>query len=597
MNISNIKRFLSAFVGGAMVLSFTACGGSAGSSSSSAASATTAAGDSQTASSTAGGADSKFIADRKITVKTFDEDIGLAQPADMNNAVAEKIKEITGMSMEIIYVSGPSSREALTTAIASGDLPDVISHYLNDSTRPEMPIVKKAAKEGIFTDVAPYLKASSVYSKYYQDGYLPFDAYQNIIQNPEFNGATYIVQVRFDRTDDVPFHDIRGGMYIQKSIVDALNLDPSSIKTSDDLYKLLNDIKAGVFKDAFGNDVTPLGTSYWGNSGDNVRQYVFQNYMVGNNAWQIKEGKVLHQLQTENGMELVKFARKLLDEGLMHKEFFKMDSARSQEAALSYSYAILEDCHSGMTTELFDKVDYVPLGPLVDANGHNYLYKAGKRGYGAWEIPATTKNPEEIVKFADFLASKEGKLLWQYGIEGVHYDLKDGNPLVKREVLDKAKEEPDYLINENIWGGGSGSAWGALFGRTDMDTMSDFGEISYGEATDPDKFTKQEALNNYLLDKRPYDKTVLTKGFKPNNFLTDFENAGGSTELRTLLDDSSYYTTLIAAIYAKSEDEAKKILDNYLDQMNKSGLEEFEALLLKTYNETPEMLDIRTDLE
>ena len=52
-----------------------------------------------------------------------------------------------------------------------------------------------------------------------------------------------------------------------------------------------------------------------------------------------------------------------------------------------------------------------------------------KGGNGGWSIPTTTKNPEDIVKLADFLASREGKLLAQYGIEGRDYTLDaKGNP-------------------------------------------------------------------------------------------------------------------------------------------------------------------------
>ena len=36
-----------------------------------------------------------------------------------------------------------------------------------------------AAKDGMFADISSMLKNSTVYSKYYEDGFLPADTYSN----------------------------------------------------------------------------------------------------------------------------------------------------------------------------------------------------------------------------------------------------------------------------------------------------------------------------------------------------------------------------------------------------------------------------------
>ena len=59
-------------------------------------------------------------------------------------------------------------------------------------------------------------------------------------------------------------------------------------------------------------------------------------------------------------------------------------------------------------------------------------------------VPSTTEHPEDVVKLADFLASRKGKLLGQYGIKGRDYTLdKKGNPHVKPEVLKEVENNPD----------------------------------------------------------------------------------------------------------------------------------------------------------
>lgn len=46
----------------------------------------------------------------------------------------------------------------MASQLAAGTIPDVIVSYLDNSTRPEFPLLLKAAKEGMFADVSEYMK-------------------------------------------------------------------------------------------------------------------------------------------------------------------------------------------------------------------------------------------------------------------------------------------------------------------------------------------------------------------------------------------------------------------------------------------------------
>ena len=238
------------------------------------------------------GKPSTWIADRKIVCRAFIDDLGGALPEDQeNNVVAKKIKELTGISVEFEYTAGAHDIDVLTTSIASGDLPDFIVYYLNDSSRPEFPLVLKAAREEMFTDVAPYLKESKVYSKYFEEGFLPNDSKNNVTFRPEFNGEAYIVHMNIlrDLPTTIPEDQMIGGMYIQKSITDALKVDPRTIKTQDQLYDLLKKIKAGNFKDSNGKPVYPLGPKFWGGTAEST-QYVDANDAFGvSNGFNLKD--------------------------------------------------------------------------------------------------------------------------------------------------------------------------------------------------------------------------------------------------------------------------------------------------------------------
>ena len=78
-------------------------------------------------------------------------------PPKMNKEVAKELKK-TGITLELQTVSNEDSTEALTSGLASGDLPDFIVYYLDDSGRPEMKVLNKAAKQGRLTDLTKMLK-------------------------------------------------------------------------------------------------------------------------------------------------------------------------------------------------------------------------------------------------------------------------------------------------------------------------------------------------------------------------------------------------------------------------------------------------------
>ena len=381
-----------------------------------------------------------WIADRTITIQAYVDDIGYSLPEDFSETpVGQEIKRLTGIDVEVQYTPGAKDSEVLASQLAAGTIPDVVVTYLNNSSRPEFTLLLKAAKEGLFADVSEYMKESKVYSKYYEEGYLPNDTYKNITFRDDLDGA-YIMQLSIPAVDRSlefnPQEEYVGGMYIQKSIVEALGINPAEIRTQEQFYDLLVDIKNGGFKDKNGNDVYPLGPKYWGGSKDTL-DYIVRGYNWGvSDGYNIdQDGNIKHEVETDYVYKKIAFVRKLLAEDLMNPEFFTMDSTRAAEVSEIGNSAIIADVHNYQEI-VYETGEWVPLGPLNDYTGDNAKVVNGKSGYGAWAISSEAENPEEIFAFFDFLSTREGKLLGNYGIEGEHYDMVDGKPVVKPEILE-----------------------------------------------------------------------------------------------------------------------------------------------------------------
>ncbi|WP_019420916.1 extracellular solute-binding protein [Paenibacillus sp. OSY-SE] len=538
----------------------TACGGSSEPSS---------AKEAGTEKEAAAGKPSTWIADRKIKGLIF---MGSDVTEGMNPDIAKKLKEMTGIELELQAVGHDGSKKALAAGLAAGDLPDFIGYYLNHSGRPEMELVNKAAREDMFHDLAPFLKDTNIYKKYTEDDYLPLDTKYGVLFRPEFNGSAYTIHLNIPREGGYEVRKYVPGPYIRKDIADSLGVDPRSITTSEQLYELAKKIKDGNFKDKNGKDIYPIGPTVWGG----IDRDVLYNDLVwtGFNGEGFKRdgnGVILHESQTEYGLKRAEFVQKLIREKLMHPEYYSMEENRAKEGVLNDSFAIIGDVHNYVIENKDNR--YIPLGPLNSVDGPYQMNLTYKGGYGAWSIPKTTNNPEDIVKLADFLASREGKLLWKYGLEGRDYDLDaKGNPVPKQEVLDLLDKDP--VKAKELGFAGVGNDWGWYLGGTDLNDLADFGEASYGEAAKPDVNKGPLEIAQYWRYDEKKQQANIKDGYAALAFIGEF---GKGTQLNMALD--KYKESLIRAYYAKDLNEAKAILDSAAAQLKTAGLEDYIKLL------------------
>lgn len=527
-----------------------------------------------------------WIADRTITIQAYVDDIGYSLPEDFSETpVGQEIKRLTGIDVEVQYTPGAKDSEVLASQLAAGTIPDVVVTYLNNSSRPEFTLLLKAAKEGLFADVSEYMKESKVYSKYYEEGYLPNDTYKNITFRDDLDGA-YIMQLSIPAVDRSlefnPQEEYVGGMYIQKSIVEALGINPAEIRTQEQFYDLLVDIKNGGFKDKNGNDVYPLGPKYWGGSKDTL-DYIVRGYNWGvSDGYNIdQDGNIKHEVETDYVYKKIAFVRKLLAEDLMNPEFFTMDSTRAAEVSEIGNSAIIADVHNYQEI-VYETGEWVPLGPLNDYTGDNAKVVNGKSGYGAWAISSEAENPEEIFAFFDFLSTREGKLLGNYGIEGEHYDMVDGKPVVKPEILEHINNgDSEWLIN-NVgasFGGTGVVLW--EFIMTDIDWLEEFGESRPGAGSGGGFEGAIEIATKY-----PYKEKLI-----PGLDATAYLSADSLMEVKAQMSLLDYDEMLVQAMYAENEKEVKDIVEGFRKQIQQAGLEEFRAYLEEIYKEDSSSLN------
>lgn len=532
------------------------------------------------------GQSDEWIADREIVLHAYVDDIYNALPDDqVNNPVFKEIKERTGIQLKITFTPGESNSKTLAAQLAAGTIPDAIVCYLNNSARPEFPLLYKAAKDGLFADISEYIPNSKVYSKYMEDGYLPNDTYKNIVFREDFDGAVYLLHLGIDEVDRSMIYDPTeayiGGPYIQKSIIDALNIDPTSVRTSEDFYNLLVKIKEGGFKDDNGNDVIPLGPKYWGGSVD-AMSFDFRGLIWGvSDDYNMDEnGEIYHVAETDHVYELIDYVRKLLNEGLMHQEYFTMDETRAEELYRSHSCAIIGDVHNYVDI-IYESEDWIPLGPLNDLQGDNKTVTSGKSGRGCLAISSEAENPEEIFRFFDWLSTYEGQLLTQYGIEGLTYNMVDGKPVLTDEALEHLNASDEkWMWNEVGAAFGGSGVYLFEFITTNKNNIDNFGEARPG-ATGSSTF--QRSVDLATQYPREYK---LVEGLGATSYL----NTEDMADVKAQLDLLNFDDVLVQAIFAKDDAEVKTIIESFRAQLKSAGVDKFKEKLKAIYQEDPKAI-------
>lgn len=521
-----------------------------------------------------------WIADRTITVQAYVDDIGYSLPKDLNNTpVMQEITKRTGIKLNIQYTPGDSDSKVMASQLAAGTIPDVIISYLDNSTRKEFPMLLKAAKEGMFADLSSYLPNTQVFSKYAEDGFLPNDAYKNVTFREDLDGAVYLLQMAIDEVDRSmeynPEDAYLGGPYIQKSIADELGIDVTQVKTSEDFYNLLVKIKEGNFKDDNGNPVWPLGPKFWGGSVDSLK------FNIGELEWGVsdgynidKDGNIYHEVETDYVYDKINYVRKLLNEGLMNPEYFTMDSTRAEEVSKTKNSAIIGDIHNYQEI-IYASEDWIPVGPLNDVEGDNKKLTSGKTARGCMAISAEAENPEEILKFFDFLSTKEGQLLCEYGVEGVSYNMVDGFPVLTDETLEKLNAgDTDWLINNVGASFGGAANYFFEFVLTNMNNIDNFGESRPGAKSSTTFERSVEIAETYPREYK------MVKGLKATAYLT----SPGLEAVKTQMDLLNYNEVLTQAFFAKSDAEVKTIIESFRAQLKAAGIDDFKAKLKEIYD-------------
>ncbi len=374
----------------------------------------------------------------------------------MGNVIAKEIAKKTGVlvNMESLVTS---ELERLNTMFASGVMPDLVNAPYWSSTGGEGFVIRKAATEGMLYDISPVLDNYPNIKRLFEVGvakdYLQFDVF-----NPEYEGKIYVIPQQTPSNDPADITNWAYGVFARKDILEALNVDPKTIDTTEKLYDLAVQIKNGGFKDAAGKDVIPMGTSHNGWNYNGFLDGFGDGYHLSGYRM-LEDGSIVNTFFTQQYIDRTLFMRKLVAEGLMDVEAFSNTDTMGKEkmaigkcALFAFHAPYLVDTMRETLYKTNPEMEYVRVGPLKMTDGSivTAVEKVGRTGSPVHFIAESSPHKEEALRFLDYINSEEGRLLARYGIEGEHYDMVDGIPTVKPELRDAWAEDASLRRNLGI---------------------------------------------------------------------------------------------------------------------------------------------------
>ncbi|MGB8452911.1 MAG: extracellular solute-binding protein [Anaerocolumna sp.] len=477
-----------------------------------------------------------------------------------NNEVAAKIREKTGVTVEFEGIM-MSETEKLNLMFASGDMPDMINAPYWGGNGGETAVIKKAASEGRLLPIEDLLPNYPNLANSYDIGIVSQSYLENDLNYKGFNGHHYILpQETPGDTNDVT--NWAYGVFVRGDVPNALGIDPTSIKTSDDIYNFMVKAKEHGFKDVNGND-TIVATTYhngWDSTGYsiNLGDKKFSNYRKQ------ADGSYTYIALTDEWMNRDLFTWKLVNQGLLDVECFKQTDAQADEkvgngTALFASAQYGSVINSTKLTGLYSshpEMRYIPVGPMTYMDGSPLvqLEQNGRAGSPAIIFPSTCSNIDAALTYLDYVNSEEGARLCQYGIEGETYTMNsDGQPRLNSDILAR-KAAGDSSADDELREKGIGYILGRTLQADKRFTW--WGEINAGDAdaAPPEVVEYKQArpiervdgypLEGLVINYENYDK--VKKFAFEGTTMTDYEQR---------------------AYFADTEDEARAILKEYQDYL------------------------------
>lgn len=359
--------------------------------------------------------------EEQVTLTYFAQHLGNSITSFNDNYAYQKAQEDTGINIEFINAAAGSYDEQLSLMIASRDLPDIVE-YFTYAKGPE-----QAIADGVI------IKLNDLVDEYAPDYSRVLDEMDGEVRKQVTTDEGTIWSFACVQPKEEPSWF---GLSIRKDLLDQLNMDVP--ETMEEWEAVLEGFKSLGIE-------APLILRF-DNGGDDrftrLGQFV-SAYGVGPSFY--LDGDVVKYGPMEDGYkEFLTTMNRWYKNGLIDKDSFTREgtdyesmiitgqvgaSANGQGPTLRYNTLGKEN--------VGEQFELVPVsnpslikGELPHYRQKNFYYKANDT-----VITTNCENPEKAAMFLNYGYTDEGKMTYNYGVEGISYTMVDGEPQWTEDIL------------------------------------------------------------------------------------------------------------------------------------------------------------------
>lgn len=346
--------------------------------------------------------------------------------ANMQDEVGKALTSKTGITLDAEYAVGDPVQKSSLIA-ASGEYPDLIS-----------------AKQSIskFVDAGAVLDLTDLIDQHAPNIKKVFEGQMGRLKYSEDDPSIYVIPSY--STVGQQYFNAGGGFELQHRVVKELGYP--QIKTVKDFEKAIKDYLALHPTDENGNPNIGLSLN-----ADDWHMYI----SVTNPAFLATGGaddgefhididtqEVTYHFRRPEEKEYFRWLNHMNAEGLLDKESFvqKYDQYKAKIATGRVLGLIDQDWDYGdgeKALKAEGKFEYgyghYPV-TLTEEFKEASFWPTGFMAGNGVAISKDNPDPVRAIKFLDYLASDEGQVLMNWGIEGTHYNVVDGKRVIPEEV-------------------------------------------------------------------------------------------------------------------------------------------------------------------
>lgn len=547
------KRFLqkaaACLLTAAMAVSMSACGNSG----------TEDSGGSPSAKEEAGEA---APSDEVVTLTIWNTEV--MTPGLQDNDVSRAIEEKLGIKMDIIQ--GDSQK--FSVLLAGGDLPDII--YTNPA--------QQGVETGALVSSGQLLELDDLIARYGENIQKNFPSRLEYSKRYLSSGEnkTYFIPVlcyeRDEANPDISYTIENVGIMTRWDLYAAIGYP--QINTTDDYLDVLKQMQDYARDNDLAEGKQIYAISGWSDWGlwpwwlANVREMGWLD-LANNTMLNLATGEVDINYHSDAFWESLKFYNKAYNMGILDPEAFTMKNDQ-----------FWDKCNNGQVLMAYASWQSDNINKTFVANGHpewgfekipfdGYPYISGIVASDAplgnaveyaTAITKNCKNPEKAMELIDFCNSEEGARLLFSGVEGTHWELKDGKAVPTQAFKDLMKSDSSYTTNTGI------TVYNKLSGLRETQVLSD------GSPANVLKSNEQKAENIIPIDAeycKYYSEQRGKEFLYPGMVLNDMWEAGE-------VDTFTEYIMYTSLVQSPSE-EALNILAQCDQYMSVQGVKAIMA--------------------